>query len=311
MNPEVFYRLTEAQQRLYQRQPDSFEGNSSKDKKQREAFHFPQHAPLRFWYNTQTAGYSLHCHSALELILPVKRDYSVTVEETAYRLQPGDIFLIPPGMLHACSEAPSGARFIFVFDTSVLNPLPSYAYLMSLLSHPILINCELQGEIYEELISNVMRMAACYWQQEPLWELELCAAMTSFFVCYGRFRMSQAKLSALPEEKKEITVHLNRVFDYVKEHFRENITLEQAADAAGYSKYYFARIFKAGTGQSFTEYLRGFRIAEAKRLLLDECFSVTDAAFQAGFNSLPSFHRTFLQTVGCSPSEYRSYASKF
>lgn len=311
MNPEVFYRLTEAQHRLYQRQPDSFEGDSSRDEQQREAFHFPQHAPLRFWYNTQTAGYSLHCHGALELILPVAQDYSVTVGEAAYRLQPGDIFLIPPGMLHACSEAESGARFIFVFDTSVLNTLPGYAYLMSLLAHPVLINYELRGEIYEELIAYVMRMADCYWRQEPLWELELCAAMTFFFVCLGRFHMNRATLSELPEKKREITAHLNRVFDYVKEHFRENITLEQAADAAGYSKYYFARIFKTGTGQSFTEYLRGLRIAEAKRLLLDENFSVTDAAFQAGFNSLPTFHRTFLQAVGCSPSEYRSYAAKF
>ena len=96
------------------------------------------------------------------------------------------------------------------------------------------------------------------------------------------------------------------ITDYINEHFAEDLTLEDAADLAGFSKYHFSRLFKQYTDTSFYKYLNQKRISHAKKLLLDPQISVTDVALQSGFTSLSAFLRMFKQMNQCTPTEFRS-----
>lgn len=68
------------------------------------------------------------------------------------------------------------------------------------------------------------------------------------------------------------------VCQYIDTSFRENLTLEQAAEIAGFSKYHFSRLFKEFTGITFQEYLTRQRIRHAEELLTDSKISITDIA---------------------------------
>ena len=96
------------------------------------------------------------------------------------------------------------------------------------------------------------------------------------------------------------------VLDYLDNHYSENVTLEQAAQLAGFSKFYFTRLFKEYTNHTFYEYLTEKRIRAAEQMLLIPKFPVTEVSIQAGFSSLSSFNRTFKRNKGCSPTEYRN-----
>ena len=103
---------------------------------------------------------------------------------------------------------------------------------------------------------------------------------------------------------------VQRAKSYIKKHAKEEFSLEKLAREIGTSASYLSRRFKLDMGKSITAYLNELRIEEAKRLLLDESYSITDVAFQVGYGSVQHFGRTFHGITGCSPSEWRKINRK-
>jgi transcriptional regulator GlxA family with amidase domain len=78
------------------------------------------------------------------------------------------------------------------------------------------------------------------------------------------------------------------------------------ASVSGVSQAHFARAFKQAFGLPPHRYLLTRRIERANALLRDTDLSVTDIAFQTGWNSLGTFGRTYRDITGVSPSEFRA-----
>lgn len=97
-----------------------------------------------------------------------------------------------------------------------------------------------------------------------------------------------------------------RARDFVDAHLTEHVTMHQVASQVHLSRQYFCRVFKAGTGLTFTEYVCRLRLEKAKELLADPALRISDVAFAAGFQSIPYFGRTFRRCAGTSPTEYRT-----
>jgi len=98
---------------------------------------------------------------------------------------------------------------------------------------------------------------------------------------------------------------------FISEHQGEMIGLSQVARAVNMSVYYFCRIFKQSTGISFTDYLARVRVESVKQILLDPHKRVSEAAFEAGFQSLSQFNRVFRRVAGEAPGDYRRAPSFF
>jgi AraC-like DNA-binding protein/ligand-binding sensor protein len=92
---------------------------------------------------------------------------------------------------------------------------------------------------------------------------------------------------------------------FIAEHMGEPISLEQVAQAAHMSPFYFCKVFKAAIGLTFTNYLARARVEKTKQLLLNQHTRASEAAYEAGFQSLSQFNRVFRRVVGESPSSYR------
>ena len=71
------------------------------------------------------------------------------------------------------------------------------------------------------------------------------------------------------------------------------------------SAFYFCKTFKKATGMTFTDYLARVRIEKVKNLLLNPHKRVSEAAYEAGFQSLSQFNRVFRRIAGESPTVYR------
>lgn len=92
---------------------------------------------------------------------------------------------------------------------------------------------------------------------------------------------------------------------YISDHLSEEITLGVVARAAAMSAFYFCKVFKKETGLTFTEYLARLRVETVKRMLLNPHKRISEAAYDAGFQSLSQFNRVFRHFVGETPSDYR------
>jgi AraC-like DNA-binding protein len=85
----------------------------------------------------------------------------------------------------------------------------------------------------------------------------------------------------------------------------ENFGIPQIYRNLGISRTQFYRKFKALTDQHAGIYLRSFRLAKAKKLLLQSRFNITEIAFETGFRDPAYFSRVFKDEFGVPPLEYR------
>ena len=98
---------------------------------------------------------------------------------------------------------------------------------------------------------------------------------------------------------------VTRARAYIAAHVAEDLSLATVSRAVGMSSFYFCKMFKKGTGLTFTEYLSRVRIEAVKQLLLNPYKRISEAAYEAGFQSLSQFNRVFHRVTGQSPSDYR------
>jgi AraC-like DNA-binding protein len=98
---------------------------------------------------------------------------------------------------------------------------------------------------------------------------------------------------------------ISRARVYITDHQSEDLSLGQVAQAVNMSAFYFCKTFKKSTGMTFTDYLARVRVEKVKNLLLNPHKRVSEAAYEAGFQSLSQFNRVFRKIAGESPSRYR------
>ena len=100
---------------------------------------------------------------------------------------------------------------------------------------------------------------------------------------------------------------LQRVLEFIEEHFKDDVSLSELSDAAGnLSRYHFARLFKQSTGYSPYQYFIRRRIRQAQKMLRSEKrLSLGEIAFACGFRDQSTFSRIFRQVIGSTPKAYR------
>ncbi len=117
----------------------------------------------------------------------------------------------------------------------------------------------------------------------------------------------------MPSSYAEILEHeyllrLNRVIDYIQNHYAEDLNLTKLAEVACFSRYHFHRVFRALVGETVNEFVRRVRLERAvHKLALDKYKSITDIALECGFSSSQNFARCFKTYHGSTPSLFREH----
>lgn len=100
------------------------------------------------------------------------------------------------------------------------------------------------------------------------------------------------------------------IYDYVRKHFKRNISLDEIAEESSMTVPAFCRYFKKLTNKTFTHFVNEHRIVHASKLLTEGLLNITDICFACGFNNISHFNRQFKEITGKSPSEYRKEFKK-
>lgn len=100
--------------------------------------------------------------------------------------------------------------------------------------------------------------------------------------------------------------HLVRAKDLADARYREPLSVDDMARAAGLSRAHFIREFRRAFGDSPHAYLMTRRLERAAALLRNTDRQVLDICLSVGLRSVGSFTTSFTRTFGCSPSAYRA-----
>lgn len=273
----------------------------------RESVEFHNNSTMRIWYNDIPDDFEEHWHTALELIVPMDNYYDITVNQTTYRVNPGELFIIPPGELHSLQAPESGVRFIYLFDISFVANFNGFARLQTILAHPIHMTKESHSDIYESCYILLSKMRNEYFTQNDMAEFIIYSLLMNFFAKLGQHHLESVALESHSEslKQKEYIKKFHDVLAFIDNHYMEDLCLEDIASSIGFSKYHFSRLFKQYTNFTFCDYLNYRRIKAAENLLSQNDFTVTEIALQSGFSSISTFNRLFKQLKGCSPREFR------
>jgi len=98
---------------------------------------------------------------------------------------------------------------------------------------------------------------------------------------------------------------VDRMQAYVVSHIREEITMQELSNAAGYSRWHSLRIFKELLGMTPFEFIRAVKLTKAAEMLRDTPKSVIDVAMEVGFDSHDGFTRAFKRQFGITPTRYK------
>ena len=136
-------------------------------------------------------------------------------------------------------------------------------------------------------------------------DLSLMAQEAQLESALHRLYERQTALTATGGKVLIAPASVRRVRDYIGAHLSQQITLDELADLSGYSRFHFARGFKAATGLPPYAFILRARIALACQLLDEARLPVQAVARLTGFASHPQFTSRFRQLTGISPVTYR------
>lgn len=117
-------------------------------------------------------------------------------------------------------------------------------------------------------------------------------------------------LRAVREEKRQQDSKPIRLAkQYIQEHYMQPVSLDDVSSYVGFSAAYFSTLFKRESGENFLDYLTEIRMGKAKDLLKETNLSVAAICEQVGYSDLKHFTRSFRNSTGLKPNEYRKIYS--
>ena len=98
---------------------------------------------------------------------------------------------------------------------------------------------------------------------------------------------------------------ISKVMLYIDEHIDKQIVVEELSNMSGYNEQYFIRLFKQTVGLTPYQYIIGYRLKKAKKMLQSN-LSITQIAKMTGYSDIKSFSRSFKEKFGLSPTAFRN-----
>lgn len=96
---------------------------------------------------------------------------------------------------------------------------------------------------------------------------------------------------------------IEKCINFIEDHIKENITIEEVTSQSGYSHYHFCRVFNLCMGMSIMEYIRSRRLSLAATELF-KGDKIIDIALDYGFETPGGFTKAFRKAFGYSPTQY-------
>ena len=153
----------------------------------------------------------------------------------------------------------------------------------------------------DEAASSCEKLIIELREKRPAYRTHSRSLLTGFFMALYRAGLST------DSGNSSDTHRLSVLIDYIDLNYAEDITVHELAKRSGYSSSHFSRVFSRRVGVPVSEYINRLRIREACLLLKRDDRSITEIAFEVGYNNVSFFNRYFRRVMNMTPREYRRY----
>ena len=133
--------------------------------------------------------------------------------------------------------------------------------------------------------------------------LELMSILHDLSISRNMRMLSDASFSNLAPSYN--SRRIEKAMEYMNLNFDKMVSLSDVARITNMTDVSFSRFFRTQTGSSFMDSLIDIRLGHASRLLIATQQSISEVAYNCGFNNISNFNRIFKKRKGCTPKEFR------
>lgn len=251
-----------------------------------------------------------HFHDMLELVVILKGHGKRFVGDSIETFSKGDVILVGEKLSHVWRSNPPKnvdspkmkcAAIIIQFPSAFLGneflELPESVKLNELFK-----NAERGISFHNETGKKMTDKIEKLLEYNGMERLLLFLDILNF-----ASQSNEYKLLATPLFKETIfnsDLKINKVFEYIMDNFSNPITLDEVAEIVSMNKSAFCRYFKNRTKKTFSSFLNEIRIGYACKLIREDKYGITEAAYLSGYNSPSHFNKQFRLIKKISPSKF-------
>ena len=270
---------------------------------------YPLNLPARA-YQMTSLNISSHWHLDVEMVYILTGSLKVGINDTSYILSEGDFFIAPSRQLHSYEGAQSDTELIIaMFNPSLIGYPEGWPKDKSLKSSVIfnsLLQCA-EEKLALKLIKDNLKAivtetssfndSSKYFIHAKLFEI--CG------LCLRHFSIKPASSKTESNIKTGEIKTIFSILNYIDKNYTHKLTLAGVSEQFNLSTSYLCRLFKNSTGTNFSDYLISIRLQQVKYLLSSSEYSISDIAYECGFENLRTFNRIFKNKNDITPTEFR------
>ena len=285
--------------------------NSDKQLTKQEFFTDPS-LPMQVYIRDPQPEFPLHSHGFNELVIILKGTALHVIDEHSVPVKSGDVFVIARDHIHQYQDLHGLALANILFDAEALNmgnwdirTLPGFHALFSIepafrVQHKLQSRLQLTERQLNHVNGLLRNLTYETAQRNPGYRVMAIGLFMQLAVYLSRC------YSAVETEDSLGLLRIGDAIAHIETHYTENITLDELAKKSHLSKRHFQRIFHDCIGRSPIDHLMHVRVQRAAELLRATERTITEIAFECGFQDSNYFARCFRKVMNQSPREYRS-----
>lgn len=237
-----------------------------------------------------------HWHRSIEIFAVFEGGLTFYLMETEQQLKPGDFMLVNSNEIHSVDSP-------FPNQTVVVQiPLQTFS---GYFTGEQFIRFTHDPKLHDAQVMKLIKeMYTTYMEKKPGYEMKVKSGYYMLlYLLVTKYREMDVTQRMLKQNKK--LNRLTTITNYIKENYREEISLESLAGIFGYAPAYLSRMFQKYAGINYKDYVQSVRVEYAFRELAGTDHTVSEIASNNGFPNSKAFTKAFQKKYGMLPSEYR------
>lgn len=240
-----------------------------------------------------------HWHNSIELFMVEEGSLRFQLGDDFYPMQAQDFILVNSNEVHAI-YAPEPNRTIVL-------QIPISLFLSYFTEEQFIWFSHRPNSSDGQTADILRQLYLWYEKKETGYELQMLRLFYELmYLMVTQYRKLEVREELLKGTRQR--QRLGIITAYLKEHYREELSLEQLASVFGYSTAYLSRMFVKYAGIHYKEYLQSVRLEHAVRDLIETDRPIGEIALEHGFPNSKSFSKLFQKLYGELPKEYRKHA---
>lgn len=248
----------------------------------------------------------LHWHEEIQFVQLLKGEAIFKINGESISLSEGEGLFINSGCLHSAEEL-NQSNCVYV----CLNVLPhfiltqelytTYVYPYIRATNLSFLHLDTQQHWARNILEAIIKIKDLIQQKAPYFEIEITVQLTIIWqnLIVNGFNLEYDQLEIQKDQR------MKQMLNWIHQHYTEKMLLEDIAKAGQLSRSECCRYFKRILKTTPLNYVTNFRIQRSSVLLKQTDASVTEVAYQVGFNSTSYFIDKFKKSMKMTPLEYK------